>query len=133
MSRDEEEIRQLVATWMSASKSGDTATVLSLMSDDVVFLLTGRPPMIGKAAFAAAAQSQPGQAAPKFDGTSEIHEVHVVGDFAYLWTSLTVKVTFPDGKTMTRAGNTLSVLKKLDGKWVLTRDANMLAPVATNA
>ena len=43
MGNDEQEIRQLVATWMAATKAGDIDTVLSLMSDDVVFLVTGRP------------------------------------------------------------------------------------------
>jgi hypothetical protein len=28
---------------------------------------------------------------------------------------------------MTRAGHTLSILRKEGGKWLLTRDANMLA------
>ena len=32
---------------------------------------------------------------------------------------------------MTRAGHTLSILKKQNGKWVLARDANMLSPVST--
>ncbi len=36
MSRDEQEIRQLVATWFAATKAGDTDTVLSLMLVDVV-------------------------------------------------------------------------------------------------
>jgi hypothetical protein len=32
---------------------------------------------------------------------------------------------------MTRAGHTLSILMKQDGRWVLARDANMLAPVSS--
>jgi len=55
MQSDEQEIRQLVATWMTATKAGNIETVLSLMAEDVVFLIPGRPPMIGKSAFAAAA------------------------------------------------------------------------------
>jgi uncharacterized protein (TIGR02246 family) len=43
MQSDEQEIRQLVATWMAATKAGELETVLSLMADDVVFLLVGRP------------------------------------------------------------------------------------------
>ena len=42
--RDEAEIRQLVATWMAATESGDVDKVLSLMTDDVVFLVAGREP-----------------------------------------------------------------------------------------
>jgi uncharacterized protein (TIGR02246 family) len=127
MNSDEQEIRQLVETWMSATKAGDTAKVLSLMADDVVFLRPGHEPMLGKAAFAATAQPQSGQSPPKFDGTSEIQELEVVGDWAFMWTRLKVVATMPDGKTNTRTGHTLSILKKQNHKWLLARDANMLA------
>jgi uncharacterized protein (TIGR02246 family) len=133
MTEDEREIRQLVATWIAASKAGDVEKVLSLMSDDVVFLLPGQPPM-RKADFAAASRAQaaggPGER-PVIDGTSEIQEVVVSGDWAFLWSRLEVVVTPPGGgKVMTRAGHTLTVLKKERGRWLLARDANMLVPVA---
>jgi len=129
MGNDEREIRQLVSTWMAASKAGDVETVLSLMSDDVVFLVPGQPVM-RKADFAAAARAQSGQGTPQFDGTSEIQEIKILGDWAFMWSKLTVVVTPPGGaQPMTRAGHTLSILKKQNGKWVLARDANMLAPV----
>lgn len=130
METDEKEIRQLVATWMAATKSGDTETVLSLMADDVVFLLPGQTPMIGKSAFAAASQAHSKQGAPEFEGTSEIQELRVLGDWAFMWTKLSVVVTQPGNAPMTRAGHTLSILKKQHGKWVLARDANLLAPVS---
>ena len=47
MPTDEDAIRQLVATWLDASRA-DTDKVLSLMTDDVVFLTPGHPPMRGK-------------------------------------------------------------------------------------
>jgi uncharacterized protein (TIGR02246 family) len=130
MLTDEQEIRQLVSTWMAASKAGDVNTVLSLMSDDVVFLVPGRPPM-RKDDFAAATRAQAGPDAPSFDGTSEIQEIRIFGDWAFLWTSLTMVVTPPGGSPpLTRAGYTLSILNKQNGKWVLARDANLLATVA---
>jgi uncharacterized protein (TIGR02246 family) len=130
MQSDEDEIRQLVATWIAATKAGDVDTVLSLMAEDVVFLLPGPPPMIGKSAFAAAAQAQSNQEPPKFDGTSEIKEIQVLGDWGYMWTKLSVVVTPPGGAPpIKRAGHTLSILRKQNGKWVLWRDANMLSPV----
>jgi len=130
MTSDEQEIRQLISNWMAATKAGDVETVLGLMAEDVVFLVPGRPPMIGKAAFAAASQPQAGQPAPKFEGTSEIQEISVLGDWAYMWTKLKVVVTPPSGApSMTRAGHTLSILRKMDGKWLLARDANLLAPL----
>jgi uncharacterized protein (TIGR02246 family) len=127
---NEEQIRQLVATWMEETKAGDIDAVLDLMADDVVFLVAGQPPMIGKAAYAAAAKGQPGAARPEFDGRSEIQEVSVHGDVAYMWTKLTVVVSPPGGAAkITRAGQTLSVLKKQAGRWVLARDANLLVRV----
>lgn len=128
MQSDENEIRQLVATWMAASKAGDVDTVLSLMSDDIVFLVPGA--LMRKADFAQAAKAQSAGDAPQFDGHSEIQEIKVIGDWAFMWTNLTVTATPPGGgKTMTRAGHTLSILKKENGKWVLARDANLLAPL----
>jgi ketosteroid isomerase-like protein len=44
MSSDDQEIRNLVATWMAATKAGDIEKVLSLMAEDVVFLLPRQPP-----------------------------------------------------------------------------------------
>jgi len=128
---DEEEIRELVSTWIRATKSGDIDTVLSLMSDDIVFLMPGQPVM-RKAGFAAAARAQGGNKAATFDGTSEIQEIRVLGDWAFMWTKLTVVATPPGGGPLiTRSGHTLSILRKHNGRWVLARDANMLAPVAS--
>jgi uncharacterized protein (TIGR02246 family) len=126
MHNDEQEIRRLVATWMSATEAGDVETVLSLMTDDAVFLIPGRPPM-RKAEFAAQARSQATQPAPKLAGSSAIQEIQVVGDWAFMWSQLTIVVTPPNnGTPMRRAGHTLTVLRKQSGKWLLARDANML-------
>lgn len=131
MQNDEEEIRHLVATWMTATKAGDIEAVLDLMTEDVVFLIAGRPPMIGRAAFAAASQAQSTQGAPQIDGKSEIQEIKVFGEWAFIWTRLSVTMTPPGGAPpMTRAGHALSILKKEKGKWLLARDANMLAPAS---
>lgn len=130
MGNDEQEIRQLVSTWMSATKAGDVEKVLSLMADDAVLLVPGKPPM-GKGDFAATARAQSGADGPKFDGTSEIQELKILGDWAFMWQKLTVVATPPNGAPpITRAGHTLTILKKQNGKWMLARDANMLAVVA---
>ena len=68
MSDDERAIRQLIATWMAATKAGDHDAVLGLMTDDVVFMVPGREPF-GKAAFAAASKDLQDLAV---DGTSDI-------------------------------------------------------------
>jgi uncharacterized protein (TIGR02246 family) len=128
VSPDEQQIRDLVARWMAATRAGDVDTVLSLMTDDVVFLVAGQPPF-GKQKFAEMAKHQAGASGPKFEGHSEIQEVCVLGDWAYTWTRLSVTMTPPGGKPMKRAGTTLSVLRKTHGRWQLARDANLLVPV----
>ena len=82
-SSDEQQIRDLVATWMSATSAGDIDTVLGLMTDDVVFLVAGQAPF-GKREFAAAMRAPAdGTPRPKIDGHSEIREIMVSGDIAY--------------------------------------------------
>ena len=39
MSDDERSIRELLTKWFDATKKGDPQTVLSLMADDVVFMV----------------------------------------------------------------------------------------------
>ena len=127
MQNDEQAIRDLISTWLSASNAGDTQKVLSLMTEDVVSLVCGRPPMRGKAAFAA---SQTALAEIEIDATSEIQEIKVLGDWAYVWTQLSVGMTPRNGGDANqRSGNTLSILHKQEGNWLLVRDANMLGPV----
>ena len=128
MQNDEQEIRELVPRWMAASKAGDVDTVLSLMADDVVFLVPGQPVM-RRADFASKARAQSGRDAPQIDGSSEIQEIKVLGEWAFMWTRLTVVMTPPNGaQPVRRAGHTLTILKKQDGRWVIARDANLLAP-----
>lgn len=123
MTSDEQAIRDLVAKWLEASQAGDTATVLSLMTDDVVFLVPGRAPF-GKAAFAAASQAMQGV---RLEGKSDIRELKVLGDWAYLTSELELAMTPPGGNTVRRAGYTLTIFhKQPDGRWLLARDANLV-------
>jgi uncharacterized protein (TIGR02246 family) len=127
MTSDEQAIRDVVAKWLQASRAGDTETVLSLMTDDVVFLVPGREPF-GKEAFAAASQSMQGV---RIDGNSEIRELKVLGNWAYLTAYLQVAMTPPGGTTLQRAGYTLTIFhKQPDGRWLLVRDANLLTQQA---
>ena len=127
MTDDERAIRQLVSTWMAASQAGDTDTVLSLMADDVVFMVVGQEPF-GKEKFAAAAR---GMQNVRMEGTSDIRELTVLGDWAYLRNHLTVTVTPPGGQPVRRAGYTLTILRKTPaGQWLLARDANLMTTQA---
>ena len=44
MSDDEREIRALIENWLTASKAGDVASVLELMTEDVIFMTPGQAP-----------------------------------------------------------------------------------------
>lgn len=128
MTDDEREIRELVQTWMDASRAGDTATLLSLMTDDVVFTVPGQEPF-GKAEFAAASKAQQGM---RVEGAAEIVELRVLGDWAFLRNRIDISIT-PPGATqaMRRAGHTLTLLRKdAGGRWLLARDANLVAAKA---
>lgn len=123
MSDDERAIREVIATWMSASQAGDVETVLSLMTDDVVFMVPGREPF-GKAEFAAAARAMAGV---RLEGRNEIRELSVLGGWAYLRSYIEVEMAPPGGTPVKRAGYTLTILRKeADGRWRLARDANLL-------
>jgi uncharacterized protein (TIGR02246 family) len=123
MMDDERAIRSLIDTWMEASKAGDLKTVLSLMTDDVVFMVPGKEPF-GKAEFAATSE---GMKNVRIEGTSEIKELKLLGNWAYLRNHLNIIVTPPNGQPMRRSGYTLTIMRKeADGRWRLARDANLL-------
>lgn len=126
MSKDEKAIRDLIAEWLTASRRGDIERILELMSEDVVFYVTGQTPMRGRDAFAKSFASVSNQFS--LNGKSEVLEVGIEGNMAFCATRLTVEITvIATGKIIRRSGNTLSVLRKVeDSRWVLVRDANML-------
>ncbi len=125
MQNDEKEIRELVKSWFDATRKGDYETVLDLMTEDVVFLVPGQAPF-GKSAFAETSKQHTGSAI-QFDARSEIHEIRVLGDWAFMLTLLSVTTTLPDqDRPVVRNGHTLSVLHKQAGKWRIARDANLL-------
>lgn len=128
MQSDEQAIRALVADWQDAAATGDLERLQDLMSDDVVFLTPGQPPVRGRQAFMDAFEE--GLKHYRIESHGEIKELHVAEDFAYCWTHLTVTVTpYAQGLPMRRSGNTLSILQKQpDAGWVIVRDANMLTP-----
>lgn len=126
MLSDEAQIRALVETWHTATKSGDIDTVLALMTDDVVFLVPGREPM-GKSEFATISKVPAGVARPNVDISAVILEIQTSGDFAFMRTHLDIKVLPPGAHEPNyRAGHTLSVLRKEEGRWRIARDANLL-------
>ena len=123
--KDEQAIRKLIDDWMQASARGDIDKVLSMMSDDVVFMTAGGEPF-GKKEFAA--QSS-GLKDVKIEGVAKPVEIKVLGDWAYLRNHISVTMTPKGSQSLKRAGYTLTILnRQSDGRWVITRDANLIPP-----
>jgi uncharacterized protein (TIGR02246 family) len=123
MTNDEQAIHEVVETWLRASCSGDTSTVLSLMTKDVVFMVPGREPF-GREVFEAPAGAQ---GAPQIDGTNEIMEIQVLGDWAFTRNRIDLTITPSAGDPTRRSGYTLTLFRKeADGRWRLARDANLV-------
>jgi uncharacterized protein (TIGR02246 family) len=119
---DEAAIRNVVGTWLAASTAGDIAPVLSLMTDDVVFMVPGREPF-GKEAFAAASGAMKNV---RIEGKNKIRELRVLGDWAYLRNHLEMTITPENGEPVRRSGWTLTLLRKEEGWWRLARDASLV-------
>jgi uncharacterized protein (TIGR02246 family) len=91
MTVDEIQIRELVEAWMAASKAGDLPAVLALMTDDVIFMTPGQPP-VGKKEFAANAARMRDV---KMDGRADVQEIEVIGNRAFLRNHFQVTLTLP--------------------------------------
>ena len=100
MTDDERAIRSVVDTWMRASGEGDVPTVLSLMADDVIFMVPSQKPF-GKEVFAAASEGMKGV---QLDARSEIQELRVLDGWAYVRNYIEVSMTRGGAPPMRRAG-----------------------------
>ena len=122
---DEQAIRDLVGEWLNASKRGDTGTILNLMADDVIFMVPGQEPF-GKEVFRSASDKSKGTLV---EAASDIQEIKVLGDWAWMRTFLKLTIVEPNGKGSRRSGYVLTILQKTsDGRWIISRDANLLTP-----
>lgn len=126
---DEDAIRDVINRWARASMDGDIETVLTLMTEDVMFMTPGNPPMRGRDAFASSFRSVSERGS--LEASSDVQEVFVEGRFAYAVTQLRVTMTPPGAnQPIRRSGYVLSVFRKQpDGRWAIARDANMLSVV----
>ena len=127
MEHDEQAIRQVHSTWVDAVNAGDLDRLLTLMTDDVVFLSPGQAP-VDRAGFSS--NFSVGHRQARIRCSSELEEVVVVGDVAYTRSRDALSVTPRAGGEETRlAGHRITVYRKqADGRWLLARDAHTLSP-----
>ena len=120
---DEDAIREMVETWMSASRAGDLSTILELMADDVLFMTASRQPF-GRDQFRRDFEAMKDA---KLDGTASIEEIQVAGDWAWIRNRIDLTITLAGNPPVQRSGNALTILRKgEDGRWKLFRDANLV-------
>jgi uncharacterized protein (TIGR02246 family) len=112
--------------WRRLTSEGDLDGLLSLTSDDVVFLTPGNPP-ITKADFADGFRQVSAKA--RIEATQEVKDIGVSGDIAYAWSHLSVVLTPKEGGARSASsGYVLSVFRRSpSGQWLLARDANLVA------
>ncbi len=125
MDREERGIRQVHSTWIGAVNAGDLARLLTLMTDDVVFLSPGQAPF-GRQDFSAGFSTAHQQF--QILCISELEEVVVVGEVAYTLCRDSLSMTpRAGGETTELAGHRITVYRKQpDGGWLLARDAHTL-------
>jgi uncharacterized protein (TIGR02246 family) len=127
MEPDEREVREVHSIWISAVNAGDLVRLLTLMTDDVVFLNPGQAPS-GRDEFSAAFSAAHQQA--RIHCSSELEEVVVVGEVAYTRSRDSLSVAPRTGGEGTQlAGHRITIYRKQpDGRWLLARDAHTLSP-----
>lgn len=127
---DKQAIRDMVQTWLDASKRGDSATLMNLMADDVLFITPGAEPF-GKEAFAGGPDQMKDL---KMEADIDIKEIEVAGPWAWMRSFLNVTFTPTGGNPAKHSGHILTVLhKEPDGRWVIKRDANFVQPEKTGS
>ena len=129
MGPEEQDIRHAHAAWIGAVNSGDVDLLLTLMTDDAVFLGPGERPF-GPNGFHTNFTAAKDQFA--FTCASEIEEVSVVGDIAYVRSRDDLRITpRAGGPEVKLAGHRLTIYRRRkDGHWLLARDAHTLSKAA---
>jgi uncharacterized protein (TIGR02246 family) len=127
MSSDQQQVRELHSTWIDAVNAANLDCLLSLMTDDAVFLNPGRAPLDG-AGFSANFSSAHRKVGIRC--SSELEEVVIAGGVAYTRSRDTLSVTPRDGgAAMQLSGHRMTVYRRRAGHWLLARDAHTLTAV----
>jgi uncharacterized protein (TIGR02246 family) len=124
---DDDRIRTLIQHWHDATAAGDVDAVLALMSEDAEFIVPGRAPIKGRAAFETGLRAL--LQTHRIESSADIEDVQVTGDAAFAVSRLAVQVipTDANSEASSRSGYALSIFaRQANGDWLLVRDANLL-------
>ncbi len=122
--QDVEAIHTRMREWTAAVKAKDVDGILSLVTDDVVFLPPGSAPIRGKAALVSRYRS----VFERFDldQQSALEEIQILGDWAFAWgTDALTTTPVGGGESTTSKGHGMSLLRRQrDGSWKFARGIN---------
>lgn len=127
MTNDEQNIRSWHEDWLRATTEGDPALARKLIAEDAIFLVPGAGQMDKESFAAAATASDPNI---DFELDCSIQEIKVIGDHAWVITTISLKMTDKTTKVQSlMKGDSLSILQKQGNDWTLVRDANTMISV----
>jgi uncharacterized protein (TIGR02246 family) len=130
---DQKAIAELQRRDIEANMALDTEKLLALRTDDVVYLVPGRAPLVGQDALRKYLGEIRGQLAnwDMLAYEENWQEVQVVGDFAYEWGTVNIRARQEGEKRESEAlRNVMQVLRRQpDGDWKIARAVwNIQAP-----
>lgn len=127
MQSEEQKIRELHSSWIKAVNAGDLALLLTLITEDVVFISPGERP-VGRDTFTAKFLNSHKEL--RIHCFSDLEEIVVAGEVAFTRSSDRVSVTSRAGGPMTEFnGHRLTIYRKQsEGHWLLARDVHTLSP-----
>lgn len=131
--QDQKAIAELQRRDIEANMALDTEKLLALRTDDVVYLVPGRAPLVGQDAVRKYLGEIRGQLAnwDMLAYEENWQEVQVVGDFAFEWGTVNIRAMQEGEKRESAAlRNVMQVLRRQpDGDWKISRSIwNIQAP-----
>jgi uncharacterized protein (TIGR02246 family) len=124
---DRNAVAAMTTRWLTALHAKDIRALMSMLSDDCIFISPGRDPLRGKAAAEALYRTL-------FDSYADIQqavtveEIQVAGDWAFSWGREQLRIGFTAG-TVEFEGHGLAVLhREPDGGWLFVRGINTSVP-----
>jgi uncharacterized protein (TIGR02246 family) len=123
-----EAIQRLTQRWIEAVKAKDIDRLLSLVTDDVVFLPPSWPPIKGKQAVGELYRSLFTQF--DVDQAAVIEEIELTGEWAFSWGTETLTLSpLRGGQPIRTRGKGLTILRRQpDSSWKFARGINNLVP-----
>jgi uncharacterized protein (TIGR02246 family) len=126
---DKEAIQRLTEEWSAAMRRRDAASLISMITEDAIFLPPGFPPIRGRQAV----QAMYDLFFPQFSNveqTVSVEELEVAGEWAFIWGTESLVLAPPaGGPPIEMQGKGMSILRRQqNGSWKFSRGINNSLP-----